>query len=78
MLTLVQARTLSISGAALPTYSTGGLPVFVPVRLLGSEAVGRLEACRYLVTLRTDHAFALSPSVTASRARRTGTGSVRS
>ncbi|KVD37916.1 hypothetical protein WI84_13190 [Burkholderia ubonensis] len=66
MLTLAQARKLSISGAALPTYSTGGLPVFVPVRLLGSKAVGRLEACRYLVTLRTDDALAFSPSVTAN------------
>ncbi|RQZ67571.1 type VI secretion system Vgr family protein [Burkholderia sp. Bp9004] len=66
MVTLSQARTLSISGAALPTYSTGGLPVFAPVRLQGSEAVGRLEDCRYLVTLRTDDAFAFSPSVTAN------------
>ncbi|WP_241239190.1 type VI secretion system Vgr family protein [Burkholderia stagnalis] len=66
MLSLTQARTLSISGAALPTYSTGGLPVFAPVRLQGSEAVGRLEACRYLVTMRTDDAFAFSPSVTAN------------
>ncbi|MBN3779990.1 type VI secretion system tip protein VgrG [Burkholderia sp. Ac-20345] len=66
MLSLTQARTLSISGAALPTYSTGGLPVFAPVRLQGSEAVGRLESCRYLVTLRTDDAFAFSPSVTAN------------
>ncbi|MBR8087719.1 hypothetical protein KDX23_34050, partial [Burkholderia vietnamiensis] len=60
MLGLTQARTLSISGAALPTYSTGGLPAFAPVRLQGSEAVGRLEDCRYLVTLRTDDAFAFS------------------
>ncbi len=66
MVTLSQARTLSISGAALPTYSTGGLPAFAPVRLQGSEAVGRLEDCRYLVTLRTDDAFAFSPSVTAN------------
>ncbi|KVR80883.1 type VI secretion protein ImpA [Burkholderia vietnamiensis] len=66
MLSLTQARTLSISGAALPTYSTGGLPAFAPVRLQGSEAVGRLEDCRYLVTLRTDDAFAFSPSVTAN------------
>ncbi|HDR9192602.1 TPA: type VI secretion system tip protein VgrG, partial [Burkholderia vietnamiensis] len=66
MLGLTQARTLSISGAALPTYSTGGVPVFAPVRLQGSEAVGRLEDCRYLVTLRTDDAFAFSPSVTAN------------
>ncbi|WP_423378748.1 type VI secretion system Vgr family protein [Burkholderia sp. LMG 32019] len=66
MVTFTQARTLSISGAALPTYSTGGLPVFSPVRLQGSEAVGCLEDCRYLVTLRTDDAFAFSPSVTAN------------
>lgn len=66
MVTFAQARTLSISGAALPTYSTGGLPVFVPVRLQGIESIGRLEDCRYLVTLRTDDAFAFSPSVTAN------------
>ncbi|KWI59478.1 type VI secretion protein ImpA [Burkholderia pseudomultivorans] len=66
MVTLSQARTLSISGAALPTCSTGDLPMFAPVRLQGSEAVGRLDACRYLVTLRTDDAFAFSPSVTAN------------
>ncbi|MDR9039001.1 type VI secretion system Vgr family protein [Burkholderia multivorans] len=66
MATLSQARTLSISGAALPTCSTGDRPMFAPVRLQGSEAVGRLEACRYLVTLRTDDAFAFSPSVSAN------------
>lgn len=65
MQTLTQARTLSISGAALPTYSTEGLPVFAPVRLQGTETIGRLEDCRYRVTLRTDDAFAFSPSVTA-------------
>ncbi|MGN6316969.1 type VI secretion system Vgr family protein [Trinickia sp.] len=61
-----QARTLSIAGAALPTYSLDGLPVFVPVRVQGSEAIGRIDACRYLVTLRTDDAYAFSPSVTAN------------
>ncbi|WP_232447155.1 type VI secretion system Vgr family protein [Burkholderia ubonensis] len=63
---MTQPRTLSISGAALPTYSVNGLPVFVPVRLQGTEAIGRLEACRYLVTLRTDDAYAFSPSVAAN------------
>lgn len=66
MPTLDQARTLSISGAALPTYGIDALPVFAPVRLQGTETIGRLDACRYVVTLRTDDAFAFSPSVTAN------------
>ena len=66
MLKNTQARTLSIAGAALPTYSLDGLPVFVPVRVQGSEAIGRIDACRYLVTLRTDDAYAFSPSITAN------------
>ncbi|KUY82395.1 type VI secretion system Vgr family protein [Burkholderia sp. RF4-BP95] len=66
MTTLNQARTLAISGAALPTYGVDGLPVFAPVRLQGTEAIGRIDACRYLVTLRTDDAYAFSPSVTAN------------
>ncbi|RBB31316.1 type VI secretion system tip protein VgrG, partial [Burkholderia reimsis] len=66
MLTLTQARTLSISGAALPSYGVDGLPVFAPVRLQGTESIGRLEDCRYLVTLRTDDAYAFSPSITAN------------
>ncbi|HKT65355.1 MAG TPA: type VI secretion system tip protein TssI/VgrG [Burkholderia sp.] len=41
------------------------LPVFVPVRLQGTETIGRLDECRYLVTLRTDGAYAVSPSRTA-------------
>ncbi|KVP53401.1 type IV secretion protein Rhs [Burkholderia ubonensis] len=64
-LTLPQSRTLSISGAALPTYGVDGLPVFVPVRLQGRETIGRIDECRYLVTLRTDDAYAFSPSGTA-------------
>ncbi|RQZ09342.1 type VI secretion system tip protein VgrG, partial [Burkholderia sp. Bp9031] len=60
-----QARTLSISGAALPTYGMDALSVFVPVRLQGIETIGRLDACRYLVTLRADDAYAVSPSRTA-------------
>ncbi|PAJ78181.1 type VI secretion protein ImpA, partial [Burkholderia ubonensis] len=60
-----QSRTLSISGAALPTYGVDKLPVFVPVRLRGRETIGRIDECRYLVTLRTDDAYAFSPSRTA-------------
>ncbi|WP_325088868.1 type VI secretion system Vgr family protein [Burkholderia contaminans] len=60
-----QARTLSIAGASLPTYGVDALPVFVPVRLQGTETIGRLDECRYLVTLRTDDAYAISPSRTA-------------
>lgn len=63
---LNQARTLSISGAALPTYGMDALPVFVPVRLQGTEAIGRIDECRYLVTLRTGDAYAFSPSITAN------------
>ncbi|WP_126284746.1 type VI secretion system Vgr family protein [Burkholderia stagnalis] len=66
MTLFTQARTLSISGAALPTFGMDGLPVFVPVRLQGREAIGRIDECRYLVTLRTDDAYAFSPSVTAN------------
>ncbi|WP_269766372.1 contractile injection system protein, VgrG/Pvc8 family, partial [Burkholderia ubonensis] len=65
MSTLPPSRTLSISGAALPTYGVDGLPVFVPVRLQGRETIGRIDECRYRVTLRTDDAYAFSPSRTA-------------
>ncbi|KAB0643121.1 type VI secretion system Vgr family protein [Burkholderia latens] len=63
---LNQTRTLSISGAALPTYGMDALPVLVPARLQGTEAIGRIDECRYLVTLRTDDAYAFSPSATAN------------
>ncbi|KFL53415.1 type IV secretion protein Rhs [Burkholderia pyrrocinia] len=66
MSTLPQARTLSISGAALPTYGMNALPIFVPVRLQGTETIGRIDECRYLVTLRTDDAYAFSPSITSN------------
>ncbi|WP_423367531.1 type VI secretion system Vgr family protein [Burkholderia sp. LMG 32019] len=65
MTMISQARTLSLAGAALPTYGMDALPVFVPVRLQGTETIGRLDECRYLVTLRTDDAYAVSPSRTA-------------
>ncbi|HHY6932341.1 TPA: type VI secretion system Vgr family protein [Burkholderia ambifaria] len=65
MAMFTQAHTLSITGAALPTYGMDALPVFVPVRLQGTETIGRLDECRYLVTLRTDGAYAVSPSRTA-------------
>jgi len=60
-----RVRTLSIAGASLPTYGMDRLPVFVPVRLQGTETIGRLDECRYLVMLRTDDAYAVSPSRTA-------------
>ncbi|HHL4081653.1 type VI secretion system Vgr family protein [Burkholderia sola] len=59
-------RTLSISGAAIPTFGMDALPVLVPARLQGTEAIGRIEECRYLVTLRTDDAYAFSPSAAAN------------
>ncbi|WP_175923237.1 type VI secretion system Vgr family protein [Burkholderia latens] len=61
-----RSRTLSISGMALPTYGMDALPVFVPVRLQGIESMGRIDACHYRVTLRTDAAYAFSPSTTAN------------
>ncbi|KAG8155017.1 type VI secretion system Vgr family protein, partial [Burkholderia catarinensis] len=66
MAMFTQAHTLSITGAALPTYGMDALPVFVPVRLHGTETIGRLDECRYVVTLRTDDAYAVSPSRTAN------------
>ncbi|MCA8295688.1 type VI secretion system tip protein VgrG [Burkholderia sp. AU30198] len=65
MALFAQARTLSLAGASLPTYGMDRLPVFIPVRLQGTETIGRLDECRYLVTLRTDDAYAVSPSRTA-------------
>ncbi|MEK7885609.1 type VI secretion system tip protein VgrG, partial [Burkholderia contaminans] len=65
MALFAQARTLSLAGASLPTYGMDALPVFIPVRLQGTETIGRLDECRYLVTLRTDDAYAISPSRTA-------------
>ncbi|RQQ77511.1 type VI secretion system Vgr family protein, partial [Burkholderia stagnalis] len=47
-------------------YGVDKLPAFVPVRLQGTETIGRIDECRYLVTLRTDDAYAFSPSVTAN------------
>ncbi|KFG98553.1 type IV secretion protein Rhs [Burkholderia paludis] len=66
MSTLTQARTLAITGPALPTYGMDALPVFVPVRLQGIETIGRIDECRYLVTLRTDDAYAIVPSVASN------------
>ncbi|MBN3816370.1 type VI secretion system tip protein VgrG [Paraburkholderia sp. Se-20369] len=66
MPSLTQARTLSLSGVALPTYGVDGRPAFVPIRVRGNETIGRIDACRYVVTLRTDGAYASSPSVTAN------------
>ncbi|KVT50062.1 type VI secretion system Vgr family protein [Burkholderia ubonensis] len=66
MTTLAQERTLSISGTALPTYGTDAPPVFVPVRLQGTETIGRIDEYRYLVTLRTADAYAFSPSLAAN------------
>jgi len=65
MALFAQARTLSLAGASLPTYGMDALPVFIPVRLQGTETIGRLDECSYLVTLRTDDAYAVSPSRTA-------------
>ncbi|NHV26352.1 type VI secretion system tip protein VgrG [Burkholderia sp. D-99] len=61
-----QTHTLAISGTALPTYGMDALPIFFPVRLQGIETIGRIDECRYLVTLRTDDAYAFSPSVTSN------------
>jgi type VI secretion system VgrG family protein len=66
MFTALQPRTLAVSGAALPSHGINGLPVLVPLRLQGAEAIGRLQDYRYLLTLKSDDALAFSPSVTAN------------
>jgi type VI secretion system secreted protein VgrG len=61
-----QTRTLSVSGAALPSYGLDSLPILVPVRLKGSETLGRLDDYRYVLTLRTNDALAISANVAAN------------
>lgn len=61
-----QARTLSVSGVALPSYGIDGLPMLVPVRFKGSETLGRLDDYCYVLTLRTNDALAISASVAAN------------
>lgn len=56
------ARTLSVAGAALPTY--GGQPILTPVRLSGSETLG--ELFEYTLELKTPDALAFSPSIAAN------------
>ncbi|WP_153099843.1 type VI secretion system Vgr family protein [Paraburkholderia hayleyella] len=62
----LQPRTLAVSGAALPTYGMDGQPILIPVRLQGTETLGRLHDCCYRLTLKSDDALAFSPSLTAS------------
>ncbi|WP_207002497.1 type VI secretion system Vgr family protein [Trinickia mobilis] len=56
------ARTLSVSGAALPMDA--GQSLFTPVRLTGTEALG--ELFEYTLELKTPDALAFSPSVAAN------------
>ncbi|MDR8769292.1 Actin cross-linking toxin VgrG1 [Burkholderia multivorans] len=56
------SRTLSVSGAALPTY--GGQSLLTPVRLTGGETIG--ELFEYVLELKTPDALAFSPSVAAN------------
>ena len=60
----IQSRTLAISGAALPTYGLDGLPVFTPVRLTGTEALG--ELFQYTLELKTPDDLTFSPSMAAN------------
>lgn len=55
-------RTLTVSGAALPSY--GGHPILTPVRLCGREALG--ELFEYRLELKTPDALAFSPSLAAN------------
>ncbi|MCO1373852.1 type VI secretion system tip protein VgrG [Burkholderia multivorans] len=56
------SRTLSVSGAALPTY--GGQSLLTPVKLTGAEAIG--ELFEYVLELKTPDALAFSPSIAAN------------
>lgn len=56
------SRTLSVSGAALPTY--GGQSLLTPVRLTGGETIG--ELFEYVLELKTPDALAFSPSIAAN------------
>src|SRR5579863_250566 len=56
------ARTLSVSGAALPAHA--GQPLLTPVRLSGEEALG--ELFDYTLELKTPDSLAFSPSVAAN------------
>ncbi|WP_153102332.1 type VI secretion system Vgr family protein [Paraburkholderia hayleyella] len=55
-------RTLSLSGAALPTY--GAQPVFTLVKISGGETLGELFT--YTLELKTPDALAFSPSIAAN------------
>ncbi|MEA3118654.1 MAG: type secretion system secreted protein VgrG, partial [Paraburkholderia sp.] len=59
-----QSRTLAVSGAALPTHGIEGLPVLTPVRLTGTETLGKLF--EYTLLLKTPDDQAFSPSVAAN------------
>ncbi|WP_230941734.1 type VI secretion system Vgr family protein [Burkholderia multivorans] len=56
------SRTLSVSGAALPTY--GGQSLLTPVKLTGAETMG--ELFEYVLELKTPDALAFSPSIAAN------------
>ncbi|HZZ03404.1 type VI secretion system Vgr family protein [Paraburkholderia sp.] len=61
---LIQPRTLAVSGSALPTHGLDGLPVLCPVRLRGTETLGKLF--EYTLVLKTADALAFAPSVAAN------------
>jgi type VI secretion system secreted protein VgrG len=60
----LQARTLRVSGAALPTYGADGVPILTPVSLIGTETQGELFA--YTLELKTPDSLAFSPSLAAN------------
>lgn len=60
----LQARTLAVSGAALPTYGPDNSPVLTPVRLSGTETQG--ELFKYTLELKTPDSLAFSQSIAAN------------
>ncbi|ORC51222.1 type VI secretion protein ImpA [Burkholderia sp. A27] len=56
------ARTLTVAGAALPSY--GDQPILTPVKLSGGETLG--ELFEYTLELKSPDALAFSPSIAAN------------
>ena len=59
---MTQARTLAVSGAALPRY--GDTSILTPTRLSGTAALG--ELFEYTLELKTPDSLAFSPSIAAN------------
>ena len=59
---MTQARTLAVSGAALPRY--GDTSILTPTRLSGTAALGKLF--EYTLEFKTPDSLAFSPSIAAN------------